>query len=1098
MRPAGKTANITIYNNNLNGFSGKRASIGELLNLVKPTIVTFQETAMSGNNRIKVKNYFSFQRNRKGIKTMGGVATLVANEVKQYAVKVKEGEENEEYLITRLNHVVPAINIINVYGGIEGRMSKDEVLESWTRLKKEISEIKERQEGMVLIGDHNRAIGNDGLGVEGNHPDVSYGGRLLRELLEEKEQENEYYLLNASELAEGGPWTWFSRADSKVLSCIDLVIISANLLPFFSKLLVDSKQEFCAKKVVMSKGNERVIRPDHYPLILELKNMPKVKTVVKSESRWNLQKPGGWEVYKAVMEEAAEKIDNVTEDNTLNVDEVMKKIDAIMDKAKFKAFGKSKPMTQKAVERRLEIRLKAAQGLDEEDKVKELMRKQYNDMEEEINKLKLAKFGRATNVHKMKEIVSGSKKSPQEPHAVLDVETNELVVSNEDIKKVTLKHCLKTLENNVPEEDVKLIVELVNDVHEKRMKEEDDDDIEISNEDFEDIVKQIEKKHKKSYDFLTKADVSFKNSIFKLCSRLIREEQIPIRFFETILHQLWKCKFPREALSNHRFLHIKDWAPKVLEGLVVNKMKPSILKAGTKYQIGGKPHHRVEEHLITVKALISRSIVTEGGCLVKLADIQAFFDSENLRGVMGSLYSAEIPMKTYRMWYKMNSRTVIRVATPSGLTEAGEAGELCAQGSKGAALASQLDVDLGIKCYFENSTDEAHYGSVRIQPQIYQDDILRVAPTLGSARVGNTKLHMMLSERLLVCHPKKTCYVLYGTKKYKQRVREEVETCPLMFGSFEMKEKEQDLYLGDVLHSLGLAASVEATIAHRVGKVKRSMYESAAILKDWRMQCVGGMRGAWDIWEMSIIPTLLANSGSWVEISQKSIDKLDELQNLFCRLVYACPGSTPKPALRGEAALLDMTHRVWLEKVCLVTRVLFEYEEEPSYARDLLAEQLAMGWDGLTREVEEICGKVGLPNACRQYISREQVLDHIQVSNLKKLKSDMEGLSKLEDIKNQDLRKPQNYMNLISLEDARLEFRWRTGMLDNRGCMGKRYSGKVCPHCQDGVEETSLHWLSCQAYLPLRQGLDPLLIVEDRVKYLRRVQEMRKDLERRL
>ena len=79
------------------------------------------------------------------------------------------------------------------------------------------------------------------------------------------------------------------------------------------------------------------------------------------------------------------------------------------------------------------------------------------------------------------------------------------------------------------------------------------------------------------------------------------------------------------------------------------------------------------------------------------------------------------------------------------------------------------------------------------------------------------------------------------------------------------------------------------------------------------------------------------------------------------------------------------------------------------------------------------------------------------MSNLKKLKIDMEGLSKLEEIKHQDLRKPKKYMDLISMEDARHEFCWRTGMLDNRRCMGKRYRGKVCPHCQEGVEETSLH-----------------------------------------
>ena len=40
--------------------------------------------------------------------------------------------------------------------------------------------------------------------------------------------------------------------------------------------------------------------------------------------------------------------------------------------------------------------------------------------------------------------------------------------------------------------------------------------------------------------------------------------------------------------------------------------------------------------------------------------------------------------------------------------------------------------------------------------------------------------------------------------------------------------------------------------------------------------------------------------------------------------------------------------------------------EEQSYAREIIKEQLDMGWVGLTNEVEEICQKLGLPNACRQ------------------------------------------------------------------------------------------------------------------------------------
>ena len=93
----------------------------------------------------------------------------------------------------------------------------------------------------------------------------------------------------------------------------------------------------------------------------------------------------------------------------------------------------------------------------------------------------------------------------------------------------------------------------------------------------------------------------------------------------------------------------------------------------------------------------------------------------------------------------------------------------------------------------------------------------------------------MFRERLLRCHPLKTCYVICGSEKFKKKVREEFDRSPLMFGDFAMAEKHQDVYLGDVLSSNGLAASVEATIALRMGKVKGVMYEVAAMVADHRM-----------------------------------------------------------------------------------------------------------------------------------------------------------------------------------------------------------------------------------------------------------------------
>jgi hypothetical protein len=63
---------------------------------------------------------------------------------------------------------------------------------------------------------------------------------------------------------------------------------------------------------------------------------------------------------------------------------------------------------------------------------------------------------------------------------------------------------------------------------------------------------------------------------------------------------------------------MKDWLPKTCEAMIVSQMKQHILDKRTKYQIGGLPGHRVEEHLISLKAIISRSIITGGGAIIKL------------------------------------------------------------------------------------------------------------------------------------------------------------------------------------------------------------------------------------------------------------------------------------------------------------------------------------------------------------------------------------------------------------------------------------------------------------------------------------------------
>ena len=165
--------------------------------------------------------------------------------------------------------------------------------------------------------------------------------------------------------------------------------------------------------------------------------------------------------------------------------------------------------------------------------------------------------------------------------------------------------------------------------------------------------------------------------------------------------------------------------------------------------------------------------------------------------------------------------------------------------------------------YFGDSEHEKAYGNIRIQPLAYQDDILRGSKNLLEAQVGNIKLAAMLRDKGLDAHPDKTCFIVCGTKKFKQKVSQDLETNVLRFGDFQVKQKVSDKYLGQVLHEGGLDQCAEATVQERVGRIRGATMEIKGIIEEFQMQAIGGMMAAVELWERAIIPSLLSGAGTW-------------------------------------------------------------------------------------------------------------------------------------------------------------------------------------------------------------------------------------------
>ena len=54
----------------------------------------------------------------------------------------------------------------------------------------------------LIVGDFNKKVGNDEFGVRGNHPDISFWGELVRELI----ASGDFDLVNNLSVIKGAPF----------------------------------------------------------------------------------------------------------------------------------------------------------------------------------------------------------------------------------------------------------------------------------------------------------------------------------------------------------------------------------------------------------------------------------------------------------------------------------------------------------------------------------------------------------------------------------------------------------------------------------------------------------------------------------------------------------------------------------------------------------------------------------------------------------------------------------------------------------------------------------------------------------------------------
>ena len=176
------SVDLKIMHSNIRGFLSKKTSLLENVECLRPDVICLNEHGLRGKNKVNIPGYFTFTKNRVA-QAMGGVSISLDNGLKQDTVKVKDGSDDDEYIIVRIDKFAFPINIVSYYGEQEGRTAKDKIAEKWWRLEKDLECIRNRREEVIIIGDFNKQIGSDEIGITGNNKKISFGGKLVRDLL---------------------------------------------------------------------------------------------------------------------------------------------------------------------------------------------------------------------------------------------------------------------------------------------------------------------------------------------------------------------------------------------------------------------------------------------------------------------------------------------------------------------------------------------------------------------------------------------------------------------------------------------------------------------------------------------------------------------------------------------------------------------------------------------------------------------------------------------------------------------------------------------------------------------------------------------------
>ena len=431
---------------------------------------------------------------------------------------------------------------------------------------------------------------------------------------------------------------------------------------------------------------------------------------------------------------------------------------------------------------------------------------------------------------------------------------------------------------------------------------------------------------------------------------------------------------------------------------------------------------------------------------------------------------AKISDKTYRLCWKLNEKTRIAVRTSVGKSDHRVVDDSLGQGSFSAALVSTLNIGHAVVDTFKN-VPSTRLGTLGLNSLILQDDISKVNDTLEQARDGCEKIDETLKRKQLSVNYSKSKFLVMGSRKFRKETLEQTKVNPMKMGGVVIEHSEKEKYLGDYIHENGCRESISETIKARMNGLHKKCEDIIAVSEAPLMGSTGNSLPAFKLFEAQVIPALLHNSETWIDITETHIADLESFQEKFVRKLMRLAPSTPKAILHWDSGLKLMRWRIAEKKLRFLMKLMDK--EGLDIAKVAVLNEVLLGLKGLAYECRKISEEIGLPDVMYTKVSKYEIRRAINEADQNEKRKDMEESKKCGD-RLTDNPLDNTYLSYMPLPIARIYFKHRA-----RSIAGVKVNNKCsflvnlkCRFCDLGNEETQEHLEECGGTRYERRGLN--------------------------